>query len=217
MKRFSRILIFLLLFLVILANFFFYAYTLRERLKNLREKAVLIASSAALSIDVDALTKIPLRRDGDKAEEYQNVFRQLEKVKRFNPSVKYAYIMAATEDPGILQYIVDADPLPAIATAKSPTAFPGDKYDARNIPAMLAAYNGPIADKDLIADDWGMTISGYAPIYNNEGKVVAILGADIDGSWVAESRKTSRIMLFSVLIMGICLTVVFLRFRQPHG
>ena len=63
--------------------------------------------------------------------------------------------MTATDQPGILQYVVDADPLPQIITARCQTALPGDKYDARRFPEMMEAYFGASADQKVTFDNWG--------------------------------------------------------------
>lgn len=182
MKLFIRLFITVLLLAMIAGNYLLYKHNMDERFQDTREKLMLIALNASLCIDADTLVKIPLNSDGDKAPEYRAIFQKLQKIKEANPYIKYAYIMTATDKPGIFRYIVDADPLPEIATSKSPTAFPGDEFDARNLPEMLKAYIGPSADKKFNTDAWGTTLSGYAPICDNEGKTVAIFCVDIDAA-----------------------------------
>lgn len=176
----------------------------------MRKKLTLFASQAALSIDADLLRKIPLRMDGDKAPEYKVIFEQLEKIKEADPSVKYVYIMTMTDEPGILQYVVDANPLPEIITAKSPSSLPGDRYDAHQAPEMLEAYRKPTADRRLVADVWGITLSGYAPIYDKSGKTVAILGVDRDGTQMLASQKEANIPLIIVLVTAALSVAAFL-------
>ncbi len=180
MKLFRWIIIATFLFWAALGNFILRAWSSSEILEQARQNLLLIASNAALLIDVPVLLQVPLESEGDRSTAYQVVSSQLETIKQTNPSLKYAYIMRTTDQPGILQYVVDADPAPQIITAQSPRSLPGDKYDARNFPEMLKAYTEPAADKTLKADAWGIFISGYAPIHDSSGQAVAILGVDME-------------------------------------
>jgi methyl-accepting chemotaxis protein len=207
MKRFFWILIALLLFWTALGNFIFRTYQLRETLEQTRQKLLLVVSNAALLIDVSALLQVPLEPTGDSSEAYRIVFNQLETIKQTNPSLKYAYILMTTDKPGILQYVVDADPAPQIITAQSLRALPGDKYDARTFPEMLKAYTEPAADKTIKADAWGVFISGYAPIHDLSGQAVAILGVDVDAGKMLELQKK---VSFSGLLAGATFFVLLI-------
>jgi len=215
MKRFLWVLIALLLFWIALGNFIFRSYRLGESLDQARQKLILIASYGALSIDAAQLLAVPLEPSGDRVEAYQGVCEKLEAIKQANPSLKYAYIMMTTATPGILQYVVDADPALQVITSKSPRALPGDKYDARNFPEMLKAYTEPAADKTINSDEWGVSISGYAPIHDPSGKAIAILGVDTDAAGLLKLQKSTRIsgqlavasfFVFLVSLFGVFIT-----------
>ena len=203
MKRFALIFITMLLFWAALGNFIFNQYQLHDTFNQTREQLISIASNAALSIDAQELLEVPLQRTGDTSLAYRIISDKLEKIKQTNPFIKYVYIMTATDQPGILQYMVDADPAPQVITARSPSALPGDKYDARNLPEMLAAYSGPAADKKITSDSWGWFISGYAPIRDADGKPVAILGVDIDAAKISALQKNLRLSILLALAASL--------------
>ena len=123
--------------------------------------------------------------------------------------------MAATDQPGILQYVVDADPVPQIITARCVTALPGDKYDARELPDLLSAYQGPAADRKVTTDAWGTFISGYAPIQDVFGNTVGILGVDTDAAWVGRMQKkinfSGRLALGAGLLFLLSFIVLIAR------
>jgi len=193
MKRFLWVFLALFLFWAALGNFIFCAYRLRDSFNQVRQQLVSIASNAALYIDAQQLLEVPLRPEGDHTLAYQAISEKLEKIKHTNSSLKYVYIMMTTQEPGILQYVVDADPAPKVITARCPSALPGDKYDARAFPEMLEAYSGPAADKKITPDQWGGFISGYAPIYDASGKSIAILGVDTDAARIFMLQKSVRL------------------------
>lgn len=208
MKRKLWIIICGLIFLVVLSQFLLYKSRFGKQLNVMRERLMATASYAARSIDSDLIFKIPLKRAGDTSVEYKIVFQKLTDIKAADPSIKYVYIMTATDEPGILQYVVDATPLPEIVTARSPSSFPGDKYDARRLPQMLDAFKGPTADRDFTKDEWGVTISGYAPIRDAGGKAAAILGVDMDARYLYARQKTLQ-KLFLVLLLSIILLLTW--------
>ena len=73
---------------------------------------------------------------------------------------------------------------------------------------MLKGYNEPSADKKVETDEWGSTLSGYAPIRNALGQPVAVLGVDIDaGDIYAIYHHVLREALV-ILLAGIILAVI---------
>ncbi len=210
MKRFIWIILFTLLFLAALSNFLIYQYRLNDAFNQTRQRLMLIASNSALSISAEEVLKVPLERKSESTPEYLDVYYKLEKIKEANsPLVKYVYIMTTTDQPGILQYVVDADPVPQIITAKCPTSLPGDKYDARQFPEMLNAYSGPSADKKITVDVWGTFISGYAPIRDADGKTIAILGVDSDAASMQLMQKRAKAPGVAVLFTGLLFFLLF--------
>ncbi len=220
MKRFIWVFIFGLIFLVALGNFIFFKYRAENTFNKIREHLILIASNAAIGLDADEIFNVPLTQRSEGTPEYMVVFHKLEKIKASNPSLKYVYIMTTTGQPGILQYVVDADPVPEIITAHCPTSLPGDKYDARNLPEMLQAFSGPSADKKITTDVWGVFISGYAPIRDTSGKAVAILGVDTEAAFVRDMQKdaqrAARIALFAgFLFFASLFSLIKFSAREP--
>lgn len=218
MKRFLGIFIIAILFLLAVVNFIFSQYRLQSSFQQTQERLMLIAANAVLSIDAAVLQKVPLVQRGEAAPEYQAIMQKLIAIKKINPAVVYAYIMTATDQPGILQYVVDADPLPQIITARCPTAFPGDKYDARELPDLINAYDRPTADRKVTKDAWGTFISGYAPIQDAFGKTVGILGVDTDASWVGLMQKkvrlSGRLVLGAGFLFFLFMVILIIRRRN---
>jgi len=210
MKRFIWVSLCGVIFLAALTCFLFFELQLQKHFTKTREQLILIASNAARNISADEVFAVPLTQWSEGTPEYMVLFRKLEAVKASNPFVKFVYIMTSTVQPGILQYVVDADPAPEIITAHCPTALPGDKYDARNLPEMLGAFGGPAADKKITSDVWGVFISGYAPIRDTNGKAVAILGVDTDATLARDMQKNARTSGRIALWLGLLFLVSWL-------
>ncbi len=217
MKRAIAAIAVALIFFSSLGIFFFQEHRYRNALNSLRQELMLIASNAALSIDAAELRRVPLEQSGESSEAYRNISDKLVRVKQTNLSLKYVYILTATNNPGILQFVVDADPLPRIITARSPTSLPGDQYDARRIPEMMNAYDGPSADKEIISDAWGIFISGYAPIRDQDGSVAAIIGVDADATFLQAMKRNIRFASRTALLTGFLFiaTLALTTFVKP--
>jgi hypothetical protein len=200
MRRRFWIFLFGLLFLIALSSFLLCQYYVFATVHKTRERLMLIAANSALSISADEILNIPLEQRSEGNPAYLVVYQKLLKIKETNPPIKYAYIMMTTLQPGILQYVVDADPVPQIITAKCPTSLPGDKYDARKSPEMMNAYYMPTADRKITFDEWGTFISGYAPIRDPSGKAIAILGLDSDAAPIQAIQKGARVAGQAVLV-----------------
>jgi hypothetical protein len=211
MRKYFWIFFTMLLLLVTLVIFFICQQCLNHNFNQTRERLMLIASNAAISIDALEVKKIPLDQSSEGTPEYMVVYEKLLKIKEANPLiVKYVYIMTTTDQPYVLQYVVDANPTPDIITARCPTSFPGDKYDASQLPELLNAYSRPSADKKITTDVWGSFISGYAPIRDTEGNAVAILGVDSDAAKIQIMQKDTKVAGMGVLLMGLLFFLSFL-------
>ena len=200
--------VFALLFLAILGNILLYKYSLNSQFNQTRESLKIIAQTAALGIDADVLVRVPLKREGINSQEFKIIAQRLNKIKQVNPSLKYIYTITKTDKPGIWQFIVDTQPEAEKKNPKGPTSYPGDQYDVSRFPEMESAFSSPAADKKLSVDEWGVTLSGYAPIYDNAAKAVAVLGVDMDASSIYAMQRVVRERSILIFILGVIISIL---------
>ena len=113
----------------------------------------------------------------------------------------------------IWEFVADADT--TFKTGNNSDASPtGMQYDLLPFSPEMNSYGleKPTYEKDFIYDQWGVTISGGAPIYNIDGTGVAVIGVDMDVSDVyieVNNRFKSYIWFWSIftllLIFRLCL------------
>ena len=207
--RVALVLILSMVSVVGLNNFLVLHYNLNAHFEGLRDSLKMIARTAALAVDAEILTKIPLTRDGVYSSAYREVSERLRKARDVNVPVQYIYILAKTKTPGKLQFIVDTVPSSRQARDLKDTARPGDFYDASHFPEMLEGFEKPSADHELQNDPWGVTLSGYAPIVDREGKTVAILGVDIMANDIAKMQREIKRRTWVVLLLGVLVCGLF--------
>ena len=203
----TLVLILCMLFSGAMSNFLIYKFALDSQFNQLRDKLKVIAQTAALMIDADLLLRVPLNPEGINTPQYKIIVEKLRKIREVNPSIKYIYTLTKTGQEGIWQWVVDADLPTEEEKKKGIAAYPGYKYNVARFPEMLKAFDGPSADKKLAVDEWGTTLSAYAPVRDKGGKAVAVLGVDITAEDVYKTQKDVNTRAILVLALGIILSV----------
>ncbi|MFH1010722.1 MAG: hypothetical protein V1784_05750, partial [bacterium] len=154
---------------------------LKERL---RERLEAIASTASLQFNPSDIEKIQTEEDLN-SDEMKRVLKIMQRVRDNNSDLRYIYIWRKTDTPNILKFVADAemiDPIDIDGNGKIegeeiPPA-PGEDYDISETMSVLEGFDHPFALRDFISDRWGTFLSGYAPIRDESGKAIAILGID---------------------------------------
>jgi HD-GYP domain-containing protein (c-di-GMP phosphodiesterase class II) len=211
-----------MIFAVVMSNFLIYEYVSASKFNELRGKLMVIVQTGALALEADMLARVPLNREGMNTQEFRIISRKLNEIKKANPQIKYIYTMARTEQEGIWQFVVDPNPTMQRTLPKWRTSYPGDRYNVAEFPEMREAFSGASVDRELSADDWGVALSGYAPIRDKEGKAVAILGVDVAADEVYLTQREVHKRILFILLSGIMISLalgmlISRRITKPVG
>lgn len=198
--------------------------------EQLKDKLRSTAAAASLQFDAAALVRI---RDGDTidtSEELKRAAHQLQKIKELVTQVRFAYIMKKTDDPNVLTFIGDADMTltdeeldtneDGQVDETEEASVTGEEYDITDFPKMKEeAFLHPTTDDTVNEDRWGTIISGYAPIRDENGQAVAILGIDMSADeFLTLSRSIfSPVALLLALVAFCCIgggSILFLWKRR---
>jgi methyl-accepting chemotaxis protein len=153
-----------------------------------------VAGVMATQVNVTELLSI---RPGDEGSPvYVEIATQLDEMRSMNDAILNAYIMRVDPE-GQITFIVDdfwlQDPEQAAKT--------GEIYSTPDSMQIFGALSVPTASDDAYTDKWGTFISGYAPIRDENGNTVAVLGIDMDGSDL-NSRRTGVASAFIMTIIA---------------
>lgn len=91
--------------------------------------------------------------------------------------------------------------------------WPGQPFpEANDIPEAYEVYNTgkPTTVKDIYTDDYGSVLTGFAPIKDENGNTVAILGTDIKAD---DFFTTTRQTLYPFFTFGLSLVLVIIIFN----
>ncbi|MBP9773125.1 MAG: HAMP domain-containing histidine kinase [Candidatus Peribacteraceae bacterium] len=180
---------------------------LKERL---REKLIAIASTAALQVPAEDI-KIMQKENSLTIPQISHVISIMKKIRDSNTNLKYIYIwspnnkntVSFTADAEMIEP-VDRDGNGKIDGPEIPPK-PGEDYDVTDLPAVKEAFFYPTAQNDFIVDKWGTFLSGFAPIKDDSGQVVAILGMDVE---VSDYYKIITATFIPFLLLTILLLLL---------
>jgi len=191
--------------LLILANVSNY-YILERRTFGFAQEsvegiAVNVASNIPASLH-ESLTEVSQQN----SDEYKVIENYFEIVADSNPRINDVYSLRRTADPNIFSFVVSGmkdEDVNNDGIIEQHELKPkiGEKYDASDQPDLRAAFNGSsTADAHVTFDKWGAWVSGYAPIKDVSGKVVAIVGVDVAAKYITDQRMQ---IVQSILIIDI--------------
>ncbi len=180
---------------------FTYQRMVMQQKEQLRAKILSLAKLGSMLIDGDKHSQIAPELASQNTPAYKEIREVLKKIKSASPLIENVYTMVKTDKENIWMFIVDS------GDNKGDIAYCGERYDVSGMPEMLLAFDGPIVDKELSVDKWGVWLSGYAPVYNRRGKKIAIVGLDVSAKSIRQMDLSLARKLFLILIFGIILSL----------
>lgn len=176
----------------------FYQQTSGLIRQQLRERLMTTAGVIAASLDAESHDRI--RSEDDP--EYKKLKEQLAQLRDVSPSIRVIYTMKASKG-AQWHFVVDSEP----PDSELYSAY-GDPYNIQQDPAMAAGLKGLSASKDLLPDEYGVWLSGFAPIRDASGVAHSIVGVDMSAQEVlAQEAKMLRIILG---VFGVGLVIAFI-------
>lgn len=186
----------LVLGLNLMSGLFQYKASSKKILETNRQEVSTLASAASLLIDGDSHQRLRTIQDQNSTK-FNEIKTKMIDFQR-ETGVTYIYTLVQNGD-NSTQFIIDA-------TEEEPTEL-GYEYDY--LPAMKKAFGGVAsADEEMFSDEWGTFLSGYAPVKNSQGEVVAIVGVDIDASEITEEKIQSIESIIINIIVSLILTII---------
>ncbi|MBU1727660.1 MAG: hypothetical protein KJ880_08530, partial [Candidatus Omnitrophica bacterium] len=155
------------------SGYLIYKTALGEQKEELRSKIVSMAKLSSLLINGDLHSSIKPEIASQATPAYIEIKSILEKIRKSDSLIDSVYTMVKSNKEDIWVFIVDS------GNKRGITAYCGERYDVSRFPEMRKAFTVPSVDKKCNIDKWGMFLSGYAPIYNSQKEVVAIVGIDV--------------------------------------
>ncbi|MDA8138756.1 MAG: HAMP domain-containing protein [Desulfobacteraceae bacterium] len=175
---------------------FFYINAIDSLIRSLRSR--LQNSAALLSQSIDARDLEALRSEADITQPiYITTLERLRRLRRANPDIAFLYIMRLEGDH--INFVVDSD-------ETDRQALPGRVYD--DAPErMHEGFHEPAVDEKPYRDEWGVFLSGYAPLRNGEGRY--LVGMDMRADEVDNKLSQLRLTGLVSLLASLLLALIF--------
>ncbi|KAB2899739.1 MAG: HAMP domain-containing protein [Kofleriaceae bacterium] len=191
---------------------------LRARLRN-------IAHVGAAGIDRDAYVRLaatmgPSVADADVAAveasaDYRRISDQLNAIRDAERRLlRYAYLLAPSEDPARPRFVVDADVIAGNAqTTEDPLSHFNQPYDVKEIPSLALALREctSVLEKDFVYDpDFKVhSVSAYYPLGKApDGRCLGVLGVDITDEDMRAALDEAGGLAIKVSLAVIALALV---------
>ncbi len=175
---------------------FFYFSAMNSLLDNLKTRLANTAAMAAQSVDIKSLDSVRSPADASLPV-YQSTLAMLRRLRGTNPDIAYIYIMRRSGSQTF--FVLDSD-----QTKRQ--ALPGSEYPNPPEP-LLAGFDTASVDDQLYTDEWGVFMSGYAPLRG--GQYPALLGIDMRDAEVSHTLRQLRISGMISLILSLILASLF--------
>ncbi|HAI98922.1 TPA: hypothetical protein DCL30_05345 [Candidatus Peribacteria bacterium] len=178
-----------LLAVVIFLGILFYAQGRSAMELRLKDRLQTVATISAQLFEGEELDTLRTARDA-QTPHFLKLARRLKDVLEADPNINSVYLLRQTDDPLRLEFVADADSLTPFAEldedgngtldASESVPGPGEPYDVSQVPKLQGeAFLRPTTDDDVTEDQWGATVSGYAPILRADQSVAGIIGIDM--------------------------------------
>ena len=195
----------------------FYIGRLLYRVELTEARSLMLATvvQMAETVDTDAVSVLQAADDPGSLKEFNEVRSQLMGMRHaivraldaddddieassVNEVVTDLYILGKTEDPGVGRLIVTFH-----------TEETGRLYDMSRFPVMMDSWNHAQAEEEASTDEYGTTLSAYAPIKNDQGETIAIVGLDTAGVYYRNVLLMVAIIAFLMFLGGVLVSVLF--------
>ena len=118
----------------------------------------------------------------------------------YENEVTYVYFMRETED-GLCQYIIDNDLLESAVNLSTPPI----PWEAKAYETLR--YGTVNVELEVYQEGWEGLISGFAPFFDLEGNIIAVVGVDITDENIVQTRTTLT-LLIPLLIVILVIVIV---------
>ncbi|MEN6386902.1 MAG: ATP-binding protein, partial [Phycisphaerales bacterium] len=159
-----------------------------------------LATASALLINESQITSLVADETDIESENYRQLKNQLVNLRKklneddYSESCRFISVYGVKNTKVI--FFVDSEP-----HSSKDVSLPGSEYDEASDELIKCFIDGKPFIEGPFADKWGNWVSGFAPIRNSKGKVIAILGIDFKAEDWQRSYAVIRLFVIAIILM----------------
>ena len=190
---------------IIFISIYFSARNLMESQLGFGAQSVASAAATVISSYHEEYSEFVLNKDMD-SRFYNRIRTHLVNIKE-SSNLRFLYTLHLTED-GDIAYILDAEPFDSEFFSA-----PGE-IDFDTAEEYLEVFNSELPMYVPVHQyrTWGYLISAYAGIYDDEGNMIGIVGADVDASGVLD-QVIQMILASIVTVLVMFIIIIIISFK----
>lgn len=178
--------------------------------REIQSKVIAIASTTSAAINGDQLRALHAMPD-ENSPAYILIRDNLRKVRNANrrSDIYVRYLYTSTLDPKNPEKVifgVDAEEDPARVS------HIGDDNPGAAIDHLQDHLEEKYANDEMTTDPWGTWLTGYAPIYDSQGKYVGSIGVDINARVVSQFLNQLFFFTLPALILSLTAALILASF-----
>lgn len=194
---------------------FLYQQTVNILTGSIKHRLEAIVKTAAVQFDPNDLNALKKESDWRKPQ-WAKVVNQLLRIRTNNDAILFAYIFRKSPEGGKVEFVSDSHSLDPYAKIDlnhdaeiddaDQLQWPGQMYEEPPLEAF-DGFDKVVTTADIYEDQWGLEISGYAPIKDDNNNTVAVLAIDMKAD---DFSELTRQTLFPFLIFISALISIML-------
>jgi methyl-accepting chemotaxis protein len=199
---------FILLILLITGLTYFSTYNeAKKALKEtVREELTEVIGVASTQVKGDILKKMLLLKSGDEeTAEYKEIAGFLLGLRKNSKDLANFYVLRREGDK--MFFLADD----AYLETPDDSAKIGEEY-ADYDEALMRGFSAATASPEFYTDKWGTFLSGYAPLKDETGKTVAVIGVDMAVEKVLAKQKFIGSLLYIIIGLSILIAGLIILF-----
>jgi HAMP domain-containing protein len=199
--QFRLTLSFILLIFLITGLTYFYTYIeAKKALKEtVREELVEVISLVSTQIEGDLMKKILLLKPGDEGTpEFKEIVNFLLGLRKNSKDLANFYVLK--KEGKKMFFLIDD----AYLETPDDAAKVGEEYTDYD-EALVDGFVTATASPEFYTDKWGTFLSGYAPVRDEKGNAVAVIGVDMKVEKVLDKQKFIGSLVY--IIMGASIII----------
>ncbi len=197
---------------LLLIAIIFYNYSVRSEIEHLQQRLVTAVTGLAASISPERVAAVPI--DATEMTDFHRALRaRLATTAASDADIQSIYVLRPTAVRGKLRFLVDF-------VKNGKLANPGDEYDAADLPVLLQGFDHAAVESEPYRDEFGLTLSGYAPVRDAAGVGIALVGADVEASRIDVMKRdvlwvTLGVFGVAMVLLGAISLIVAHSVRRP--
>jgi methyl-accepting chemotaxis protein len=198
--------ILLILFITGLTYFSTYNEAQKALKETVREELTEVVGIASTQVKGDILKRMLLLKPGDEeTAEYKKIAGFLLGLRKNSKDLANFYVLRREGDK--MFFLADD------AYLETPDDFAkiGEEY-TDNDEALIQGFTAATASPEFYTDKWGTFLSGYAPLKDETGNTVAVIGVDMAVEKVLAKQKFIGSLLYIIIGLSIVIAGLIILF-----